>query len=122
MNYVEITITKATENDVLQQAPSCFDGHAIEVTDKDGQRIAIIGAKKGGVEGGAIISLKNRTVTVLSDSTAGQDSTTETKYVAKVMYGDDNIRGEQYYAPNAESKLSAWCARRTREEINTSVM
>ncbi|MDR1233162.1 MAG: hypothetical protein LBJ75_02805 [Puniceicoccales bacterium] len=56
---------------------------------------------------------------VSPNSSAGQ---TETKYIAKVMYGDDNIKGEQYYAPNAKIELRAWYGRKTREEINTSVM
>jgi hypothetical protein len=75
--------------------------------------------KKGGIEGGAVISLQNRMGAVSPNSSAGQ---AETKYIAKVMYGDDNIKGEQYYAPNAKSELRAWYGRKTREEINTSVM
>lgn len=122
MNQVAITITKETENEILRRAPSCTNGHNIGVADKNGQNISIIGAKKEGVEGGAIISLQNRTAAVSPGSLADQSSTTETKYVAKVMYGDDNIRGEQYYVPNAKDKLRAWYGRRTREEINTSVM
>ncbi|MDR2628562.1 MAG: hypothetical protein LBC30_01015 [Puniceicoccales bacterium] len=103
MNQLAITITKAAESEILQQAPNCVDGRTVKITAQNGQNISIVGTKKGGVEGGAIISLQNRTRTSL----AGQDSTTETKYVAKVIYGDDNIRGEQYYVPNAKSELRA---------------
>jgi hypothetical protein len=117
-----ITITKEVESEILRQAPSCTNGRTVEITTKNGQKISIVGAKKGGVEGGAIISLQNRTRSVHSSSSADQNSTKETKYIAKGMYGDDNIKEERYYVPNAKSELRAWYGRRTREEINTSVM
>jgi hypothetical protein len=66
--------------------------------------------------------LQDYTRDVSSSSSAGQNPATETKYIAKVMYGDDNIRGKQYYVPNAKSELRSWYGRRTREEINTSVI
>jgi hypothetical protein len=122
MSQVVITITKEVESEILRQASGRVDEHIVEVTAKDGQKISIVGAKKGGVEGGAIVSLQNRTSAVLSDTSVVQGSAIETKYVAKVMYRDDNVKGKQYYVPNAKSKLRAWYGRKTRDEINISVM
>jgi hypothetical protein len=80
MNQVAITITQEIESEILRKAPNYKDGHTIKVSTQNGQDIFIVGAKKGGVEGGAIISLQNRTVA----SSAGPNSTMEAKYVAKV--------------------------------------
>ncbi|MDR2776434.1 MAG: hypothetical protein LBB17_00070 [Puniceicoccales bacterium] len=115
---IALTITKETESEILRKAPECKNGHTIQVTDTKGQNISIVGAKKGGIEGGAIISLKNHRG-IMSRASS---STTETKYVAKVMFGDNNIQGSHYLASNAKSVLRSWWSRRTLEEINTSVV
>ncbi|MDR2779050.1 MAG: hypothetical protein LBB16_02055 [Puniceicoccales bacterium] len=122
MSSIAITITKKIESEILQKAPKCTDGHTIQVADTKGQNITIVGAKKGGVEGGAIISLKNRVGSVSSESSSTTTQPTETKYVAKVMFGDENIQGSHYLASNAKSALRSWWSRRILEEINTSVM
>ncbi|MDR1891146.1 MAG: hypothetical protein LBQ23_03120 [Puniceicoccales bacterium] len=64
---VFLTINKTIESEILEKALNCKSGCAVTVADSNGQQISIVGPKKGGVEGGAIISLQNRSVSVSSE-------------------------------------------------------
>jgi hypothetical protein len=107
VELVAVTIDKKTESKILEEA-SHFDGKPIEI---GGTSITVIGKKKFGVEGGAILSLSDRRALA-----------NERRYVAKVMFKDGDVRGTYFYSPNAKSFLRSWCEKRTRKEINVSVM
>jgi hypothetical protein len=119
---VFLTINKTIESKILEKALNCKSGCAVTVADSNGQQISIVGPKRGGVEGGAIISLQNRSVSVSSEESTDHPPVHETKYVAKVMFKKDDIKLGRYSTPNAKDQLRSLWGSKTIKEINISVM
>jgi hypothetical protein len=103
VELIAVIIDKKTENKILEEA-SRFEGKPIEI---DRSPITVVGKKKFGVEGGAIIFLRD------------PQGISERKTVrCKGNVKDSDVKGTHFCSPNAKSSFRSWYGRRTREEIN----
>ncbi|MDR3274328.1 MAG: hypothetical protein LBS87_03305 [Puniceicoccales bacterium] len=104
---IALRITKRQETEILQKA-SQFDGTPIEICDESGKSMLnLVGRKEFGVEGGAIITLKNRQVGMRNGENSQQTSSFEG---ASIVPGDESGKPSlgvtDKEKPGAESEMA----------------